>query len=117
MGPWRRSIAHGMISGPSSNPSRSLESPVKQPVDYHHHGDRKGVAAGPVELRHVLEVHSVDAGDQRGNGDESTPRGQALRHFTFGKADECDVHGDSGLEHFANAVDRALDAREMIEHV
>src|SRR5207249_8734469 len=49
----------------SSQPSRLAEPPVEIGAGPHHQRDRYGIAEAPVQLRHGLEVHAVDAGDER----------------------------------------------------
>src|SRR5690606_40902168 len=46
-------------------PALALEIQVRGDARSDHQRDRPRVARQPVKLRHVVEVHSVDAGDQR----------------------------------------------------
>src|SRR5215212_10011310 len=43
--------------------------------DAEHHEQRDGIAVVPLELRHVLEVHAVDAGYQRRDRQDRSPCG------------------------------------------
>src|SRR3954469_21529732 len=49
------------------------EVDVKRHRDREHQGDCAGIAHAPRELGHVAEVHSVDAGDQRRDGEDRGP--------------------------------------------
>src|SRR4051812_35419617 len=44
-----------------SEPLRALEVDVEQQADDHDQADREGVAVGPLQLGHDVEVHAVDA--------------------------------------------------------
>src|SRR5215213_11571326 len=51
-----------VISGWRLQPVDALEVAVEAGREREHHGDRQRIAVVPPELRHVLEVHAVDAG-------------------------------------------------------
>src|SRR5581483_5994713 len=48
-------------------PLRLAEKPEQIEVDGRHDAQRHGIAVDPIELRHVPEVHAVDARDQCGH--------------------------------------------------
>lgn len=48
--------------GPASQPSNAAEAPVERDARNQHQAQHGIIAVVPLELRHVLEVHAVDAG-------------------------------------------------------
>src|SRR3954447_16955836 len=68
------------IEGGRLQPVDAPEEAVEREAQDEHHRNRRRVAEAPVELGHVAEVHAVDAGDQRRNGDDRGPRGD-LAHL------------------------------------
>src|SRR5690348_16594405 len=73
----------GTSYGPSSSsePAGFLEARPQPAVEAGHQSDGKRVAERPVELRHVPEVHAVDAGDHGRHGDQRTVGGEPLGHL------------------------------------
>ncbi len=55
------------------HPVATLEGEVAGDGDDRHQPDGEGVAETPVELRHVVEVHAVDAGDEGGAEQQRAP--------------------------------------------
>ena len=53
------------------------------------------VAIGPVELRHVVEVHAVDAGHQHGRGQDDADDRQDVDHLVLLDVDQA----DRGVQH------------------
>src|SRR5262249_15205716 len=64
-GPARRSPSRRLHGGAGSEPVLPLENIIGQRRRYQHQDDRKGIAILPVKLGHVLEIHTVDRGNQR----------------------------------------------------
>src|SRR5919106_4642933 len=51
-------------------PAGAPEEAIEQRAERQHHGEHERVAEAPAQLRHVLEVHAVDAGQHGGDGDD-----------------------------------------------
>ena len=62
-----------LVAGPSQ-PAGPLEPDPEDQAQTGHQGDGEGVAVGPRELGHVVEVHAVDPGDQRRYDDDARRR-------------------------------------------
>src|SRR5216683_4172026 len=63
----------GDLGSASSQPSDAPESPIQRRAcdqDHAHNGD---VTIFPLQFRHVLEVHAVDAGDRGRDRDDGKP--------------------------------------------
>lgn len=56
------------------DPASLLEREVEHEAEHHHGEQGEGVAELPLELRHVHEVHAVDARDQRRREQDGRPR-------------------------------------------
>jgi uncharacterized protein DUF3300 len=56
-----------------SQPSRAPKSPVQPGACNHDDADNGEIAVFPLQLRHVLEVHAVDAGDCGWDCDDRKP--------------------------------------------
>src|SRR5688572_6584552 len=55
----------GMAAQPTGlQPAGPLEAPVEEAADAGHQEQHGRVAERPAQLRHVVEVHAVDAGDR-----------------------------------------------------
>src|SRR5229473_1196351 len=61
-----------------SQPTAALEIKIRQHRRDDHQGQGDGVAEAPIEFRHRLEVHSVDAGDQRRRHERDRGDGEDL---------------------------------------
>src|SRR3546814_9062123 len=71
-------------------PAAPLEIEIGQHRRDHHETDRQRIAIGPGQLRHVLEVHAVNRGDegrrQEGDGgrsEEHTSELQSLMRISY----------------------------------
>src|SRR5262245_19484757 len=64
-------------------PADLLEARVQPDARRDDDADRDRIAEHPLELRHVLEVHSPDAGEGGRDGEDRRPGGDLLRDFRF----------------------------------
>ncbi len=65
----------------------------------------------------MLEIHPVDAGDHRRHRDHGRPRRELLRHLALGQRNHAEIDLDGGGEHVADALDRRVDAVQVIVDV
>ena len=71
-------------------PTPLTEVPHRHQRRCHHQRQRKRVAPGLRELWHVLEVHAVDAGDQRGRQQGHAGHREDLDDLVLVDVDEAD---------------------------
>src|SRR6478609_5498253 len=64
----------------ASQPPDATEAPVQSEAGERHHPHDDEIAVLPLQLRDVLEVHPVDAGDGGRDGEDRKPGGELLRH-------------------------------------
>ena len=83
----------------------------------HHGPERRRVTPAPTQLRHVVEVHAVDAGDHRRYRDERRVGGQALGDLVLVDGDERQVDGHHRGRHLAQVLDRLLQADQVVVDV
>src|SRR5919204_2517714 len=70
----------------SLQPPGLAEPPIEEDADASHQQQRQRVADRPAELRHVLEVHAVDAGDHRRNRCDRHPGGDLAHVLVLANA-------------------------------
>src|SRR5262249_34046262 len=72
---------------------------------------------GPAELRHVIEVHAVDAGDQRRDGDDRGPGRDLADVLVLADARLCEVRSEDARQHLAQLLNAAVLAQHVVMHV
>src|SRR4029434_999216 len=82
-----------------------------------HYRERERVAVGPLELRHVLEIHAVDTGDHGRHGHQRRVGGKPLHDLALLQRDEGQVDQGPRDHHVALVVYRLVDAREVVVDV
>src|SRR5215210_8177977 len=113
----RQSPVSSGIAGSSLQPADALEVAVQRGADDRHRQKRGGVAELPAELRHVVEVHPVDAGYRGGHGDDRDPGGDAPHVLVLAHADLGEVGLQRAREQVAHGVELVAGADEVVVHV
>src|ERR671922_2482062 len=90
-------------------PARAPEEAVEHGAQRQHHGEHEWIAEAPAELRHVLEVHAVDAGQHGGNGEDGDDRGNAPDVVIL-------LHGDLREVRLEDAREQVAVAVELLVH-
>ena len=75
------------------------------------------IAILPFELWHVLEVHSIDAGDRRWHSQNSRPCGEPARDGGLLGLPDHQTRFKSERKHFAEGINLFLHAIDMIRHI
>ena len=105
--PRRRAESSGSLTASLA----LLEHDVEHDHHAEHARERERIAERPVELGHVLEVHAVDAGDQRRAEEDGAPRRDLLHDVVQAVRD----HREVGLEQAGEQVALRLDEVERTE--
>ena len=90
---------------------------MQNPAGKPHDRQSEGVAEPPVQLWHVLEIHSPYTGQDGRHGKDRRPGGKPLVHLAFIDGDHRQVYLDGRDDRLANGVDPDLDAVQVIIHV
>src|SRR5262249_18106674 len=69
-------------------PILPFEPNQRQKGGNHHHGQRVGIAPGPIIFRHVLEIHAVHADDQHRRYADDRSDGENLHHLILIDVDD-----------------------------
>ena len=80
----------GSADAPSLQPAAPPEIQHGQRRAGNHQKNALGVAVFPLQLGHVLEVHAIDAGDQRGRQQGHAGHGKELDDLVLIDVDEAD---------------------------
>src|SRR6516164_11608265 len=83
------------------------EAEVQDQAGGAHYGDYHGVAPLPLQLRHELEVHAIDAGNHRRHRDDTGP-GRYLSHVVVL------LHADAGQCCLDKRVEQVVVAIDMV---
>src|SRR5882762_3548290 len=105
----------GTSSG--SYPLLAAEPPEKPGGDGDHEAEGEGIAVPPVQLRHVLEVHAVDAGDHGHRPEHGADRGQPLHGLVQAVVDDAEVRVEQALDHVVVLVRGVDDPVEVVVDV
>ena len=70
-----------------------------------------------MQLRHVLEVHAIDAGDGRGHGEDGGPGAQFLHHLVLAHRGQQQVGFQCRGQQFALGSDALADLEGMVVDV
>src|SRR3954453_17712546 len=100
-----------------SEPVGAAEPAVQHGADHGNHHEHGRISVAPRELRHVPEVHAVDAGDHRRHGEDRHPRGDPPHVGVLAHRDLREVRLERAAEQLAEAVDPARDPHEVVVHV
>src|SRR5215472_18081766 len=101
----------------ASEPARALEADVEDAAGGDDDRHDEGIAEAPLQLRHELEVHPVDAGDHGGDADDGRPARELLHGVVLGYRDEREMGLEGPREQLALAVHRLVDADGVVVDV
>src|ERR1041384_1281229 len=108
----RRSML--LPNGPlASKPPAPLEPDDRQHRAEHDHGKPERIAPGPVQLRHELEVHAVDAGDHSRRNANHRNHGENPEQIVLRDVDEA----EHGIEQELYLVGQMLLERIQRSHI
>src|SRR5215469_7398089 len=85
---------------PRSEPACALEADVENATGGDDDRHDEGIAEMPLQLRHELEVHPVDAGDHGGHPDDGRPTRELLHGVVLGYRDEREMRLEGPCEQF-----------------
>ena len=99
------------------NPAGAAEANKEVSAHCHDHRKHGEVAIAPLQLRHVREVHSVDAGDRGRHGEDRSPTGQppAGRALPGSLKQHAGFKGET--QHLAQRVDLLENAVHVVNDV
>ena len=98
-------------------PAGLLEEHPQRPDDDRHQRDRVGVAELPAQLRHVVEVHAVHAGDQGRYGGQGDARGDLAHVVVLLHRDPRQVGLERRGQQVVQSVDRLGRAGDVVVDV
>ena len=70
-----------------------------------------------MDLRHVVEIHSIHSGDERQRDENCRDDRQCLHHFVHGIRVQHHVEVNERCQHLSASIDRVAHLNDMIEEI
>src|SRR5215212_7141359 len=97
-------------------PPTPLEDQIQRHRDHHHEHHRKRVAKRPVQLQHVIKVHTVDGPYEGWCEQDRSPGADLLYLVVLGHARSGEVHAQDILQQLAEALNSLGDPQHSVLH-